>query len=503
MASDPQWKSGDHPTPEQLLLAREHELPKDEAEPILGHLHQCWQCRAEVERQKRGIETYLRFRETRLNPAVSPKSGGWMRMAARLRHHELSEPAPGTSRLHLPRRAWIAVPVAIAAAIVGAILLAPSHLTADVVLSRAEAVAGRGLPAPLVMVHRGQHLVPADDLILRQAHIDPSHPLSVHSFRTWRNSLKSRKDSVETTGREIRVETSTKEGAVALASLTVAQQDYQPRSKHVELRDGAVIDVEAVATPAAPDAVNPAPATAAGESPTLKHPLSAQELEAVEMDVRWELHKIDADLGEPLQIRASEDGIIVTGAVDDSARRDQITAALHALPHVSTRIALPAADANLLARAQPLNTSASTVSPLLASARDQFVSQALHLSRDLLRQSWALRRLADRFPPAIEAALPPETRNRLDSLVAAHARERIAAEQEAALLWKPYAELDASGSPAVAWQASAQSALQAAESFDHFTARLLTAGGDDGLSAADALRQLRQAFEAFPAKETR
>src|SRR6516162_5773079 len=96
MASELQWTAGDHPSPEQLLLAREDELPRAETEPILAHVHQCWECRARVERYQRAIGAYVEFRKLHMDPAAAPTPGAWLRMAARLRGVP-SEPAGGAA----------------------------------------------------------------------------------------------------------------------------------------------------------------------------------------------------------------------------------------------------------------------------------------------------------------------------------------------------------------------------------------------------------------------
>src|SRR5262249_45316817 len=50
MGAEGRWTPGQHPTPEELLLSREGQLPREEAEQVAAHLVQCWQCRAQVER---------------------------------------------------------------------------------------------------------------------------------------------------------------------------------------------------------------------------------------------------------------------------------------------------------------------------------------------------------------------------------------------------------------------------------------------------------------------
>jgi hypothetical protein len=310
---------------------------------------------------------------------------------------------------------------------------------------------------------------------------------------------------VTTAADEIRVETKTGEGTIALARLTVARADYRPHAKHVELRDGITIDVETVEGAPAPAGTTPevTARSSEGPAPAANSGANAEEREALEMEVRWALHRIDADLGEALEIEASGPNLVVGGTLDDLARRDQIVEALGGLPQVSVQLGVAAPDANALANAQPIEPSEPAASPLLAAqllkdlpdpgARRSFVSAALELSRNMLRHSWALRRLAQRYPSTAVSVLPAEVRVSLKRLVGAHEDAVRSAAREAASLWKPYVQLDTrAASLPMAWQGRSPAALQSAQGFDHLTVRLLAAGGNDGLGAADALRRLRE-----------
>jgi hypothetical protein len=133
-----------------------------------------------------------------------------------------------------------------------------------------------------------------------------------------------------------------------------------------------------------------------------------------------------------------------------------------------------------------------------AAARQEFVSHALHLSRDLLRHSWAVRGLADRYPQSVEQNLPRTARDRLQFIVADHQRRLRAAAEEAASLWKPYVDLTAPGAASgIPWQTAAPESPRSAESFDHLTIRLLTAGGDDIPSVEEAFRQMRRSYRTL------
>ena len=513
MASELHWTAGDHPSPEQLLLAREDELPRAEAEPILAHVHQCWECRARVERYQRAIGAYVEFRKLHMDPAAAPTPGAWLRMAARLRGVP-SEPAGGAAAVFrgIPRSVWFAFPAMAAAALALVLILSPARLTATVVFDRAmrAETTGQGhLTKRRVSVRRKGQLVAVDDVVLRTAYIDHAEPLSVRSFRRWHDGLRSKIDSVASAGDEIRVETRTEEGAISLARLMVARADYVPRAKHVELRDGVVIDVEAIeGASTAPEMTNEPIASPGPEKARASDSgIDRGQRESIEMEVRWALQRIDADLGEALTIQASGDELVVAGTLDDGARRDQIVTALAGLPHVSAHLRLADPSQTLPANAQPVApaepASKETGGPLLASqlrvnlpdpeSRREFVSAAIDVSGRMLRHAWALKRLAQRYTVTAESRLPAEVRGSLERLVLAHKKEAESAAREAATLWQPYAQLDGVASHSrTGWQQTSDEALRSAQAFDHLTARLLAATGNDGLTAAAALARLRE-----------
>lgn len=507
MAFESRWTAGTHPAPAELLLAWENELPREAAEPVLAHIQQCWECRARVERYSRGIDAYVEFRKLVLDPAVTPRPGGWLRLSARLRDAAGgAETRSEKSWRRIPRGLLLAFPAAAAAAIAIAVIVSPARLTASVVLERAMRAEAQETSAftRRILVRCGGRTIAADEDVLRAAHIDRSRPLSARSFRAWHDSLHSKQDRVTAAAGEIRMETTTPEGPITLARLVVARSDYRPRSEHVELRDGTTIDVEPEEGALQPAA--PVPSLRARKTEPPASAAGAGERDALEIEVRWALHNIGADLGEALRISPSGDKLAVTGTLDDPARRNRIAEALSAFPQVAVRLSVAASDAGAFAKAEPiapLSPSEASASPLLASrllkdlpdsaVRSAFVSSALGLSRDMLRNSWALRRLAERYPPKTESALPPQVRASLQQLVAAHQNALRSAAREAASVWQFYVQLDIrAAGPPTSWQAASRAALRSAQSSDHLTVRLLTAGGNDGLTAAEALDGLRQ-----------
>ena len=503
MADEVRWSAGSHPTPGELLLAGEDQLPREEAEPILAHVNQCWQCRTQVERYKRGIDAYVEYRKSELDPVLAPREQSWLRMSARLREADRKPPEqPAGGWRH---RRWYAMAAMAASAAIGALIFWPKPLTAEMVLDRAirAEADSKAASARHVVVRRAGRTVAADPHALAVAHIDPARPLSVRSFREWHDSLHQKRDQVTETRGEIELETSTDEGGVSAARLTVAESDYEPLAKHVELRDGTIIDVDTAAPAEAQASPENAPTAPENGAPP-KPELTAGEREAIELEVRWALHRADADLGEPLAIRPGTDGLVVSGTLDEAERRDRIAAALNGLAHVTTELKIASADTDMLAKAQPIQPG-DTSRPLLAAriekdlpeaeARRNFAAGGLQLSQDMLRHAWALRRLAERYSSAAEGRLEPAARVSLEQLARAHADAIRAAAGKAAEHWKPYVDFGAAPvGPRRSWQAASQALLESAQAFDHATVRLLAAGGSDGLTAAEALRQAGESY---------
>ncbi len=136
---------------------------------------------------------------------------------------------------------------------------------------------------------------------------------------------------------------------------------------------------------------------------------TVQARQAPEMEVRWALHRIQADLGEALTIRPKGEELAVRGTLDGAARRDEIVAALATLPRASVEVvaAEPGTDAPAGARPVDPGTPAMgrSAAPLLA----------LRLSEDL----------------------PAGVRRSLLGLVATHEEAVRSAAREASTLWKP------------------------------------------------------------------
>ncbi|MCI0420860.1 MAG: hypothetical protein L0312_16795, partial [Acidobacteria bacterium] len=201
------------------------------------------------------------------------------------------------------------------------------------------------------------------DLIYRSNHIDRRQPLSPATYDFWRRSIQPQSDKVVEVrltdgGRALALET-TATGPFATnqiikAELVVRAKDWHPveqrlrvqgenETKEYELTETTfqLVSLNAlspsifadVAPPPSPMAIPPVPIA------SRKPPPSATELTAAEVEAHYALHRLNACLGEPIEVlRDSSDEILVRGLADAEERKKELVAALERIPHVTVSI---------------------------------------------------------------------------------------------------------------------------------------------------------------------
>jgi hypothetical protein len=185
------------------------------------------------------------------------------------------------------------------------------------------------------------------------------------------------------------------------------------------------------------------------------------------------LHRLGADLGEPIEIAFGSNGTVeVGGASFTPARQAQLREALASEPKVLFRFTNPEANANAHKTTQaPIRFDAarSPLEPTLkdfASGRgglEPYANQVLDESDAVLERAHALGTLAERFPESRRWELHTAERATLDSLIETH---RAAFQEHGGRLVQLVAPvLKALGAPA---PTSSQSAgtLEAAQRMD-------------------------------------
>ncbi len=181
----------------------------------------------------------------------------------------------------------------------------------------------------------------------------------------------------------------------------------------------------------------------------LKRVPTQAELDAAEIEVRYALHRLGVCLGEPVRIERDTSRVRVRGVVDSAERRREIVVALAQVEDpglVEANIqtieealtggpnwAAPGetgqsaarkptiAESDLPLRNRFLEYFRQSGSSEPAAARlTAFVNSALDITAAALDQAWALRRLAERYPPDEVSRLNVQSRWLLEVMVRAH-----------------------------------------------------------------------------------
>lgn len=227
--------------------------------------------------------------------------------------------------------------------------------------------------------------------------------------------------------------------------------------------------------PGVPSRSTPAGTVFAHRSPVLSHshlgpnPLAV----ATEIEVHEVLHRLDACLGEEIEVSRVAEGWLVAGIVDSSMRVKEIEAALAQLPGVGPRLrsagelpvgrtperSTPAADTQHAAAPwmdAVLQRRFAALPELAAKEKARDVSEEViaHAER-VWRHGWALRRLTE---------LPAHRDPRLYGMVRDHLREleKSANRLHAAITGLPGPARESGGSRSKDWRTQTQRLFQLA-----------------------------------------
>jgi hypothetical protein len=242
-------------------------------------------------------------------------------------------------------------------------------------------------------------------------------------------------------------------------------------------------------------------------APTSPAPPPLSSLDDVEVDVRYRLHEIGADLGEPIEVVRDTSGQLVVRAWAVPRARKEI---LKQLLQDKTGVRLelePSAHTTFLTPAiltsEPTSPIADTVrrpdKERLAKwfgsskAQEDFTRSVLVNSTDLLAHLYALKQLDDRWPPESASLLSEESREKLATMILENARSAAQRCTELKLMVKPLLddfaatdEDDLAASATYDAQDPATGALESGKEVDRLLRSLLTTTAqtrslDDGL----------------------
>ena len=540
-----------HPTEEQLLRYADGELSSREASAVRSHLEACWQCRTEFAGMQKSIGECVNYRKSVLQTCLPAPPAPWCDMYGKFaeinrRERMFARRLSAALRFVFARpAAWVPAMATLLLAV--ALFLrfsqTPSAQAAEL-LRRAVAVETKAPAAQRIQIRTPRHRVTRTIAAARPAKVEPASadlaalqamfaaahyswedPLSARSFQAWREQLADKRDEVTAVrDREAperscyQIRTTTQSGELQEATLKLRMRDLHPFESTLQFRNQEWAEISELPGEAAPGpeamasvpryrAEPPAPRGAAKPA-DIPQPVTAGE----ELRVFAALHRLGADLGDPVEVTRSHDRILVSGVGLAPERRQEIQAALQPLASVIVRFSDPVAPPASPETAVTLPTAPSSASPFQARLEEQAGGRVAfeELSAKVLddfdkamSRVHALRRLARSFPQAVEAQLTPEERQLLRQLRADHAAEvtaRVGAVQRImAPMLVALGGVEPSASRLVRspgpWQAAAEEVFRAARGVETTLATIL-GGAAPPASAGDLpsgfLRDLAQ-----------
>jgi hypothetical protein len=452
-----------HPSEGDLLRFADGEVSRREAKRIQAHLAACWACRTALAELQETVGECVRYRQSVLHQALPDPPGPWFDIYRQFDQLDAAhEQRPWLQRLRESLRARIAQPrfwaPAVALLVIVFILVdqfrnAPAVQAAELLHRAAAAEESRSLVPRRIGIRTGTRrltrvigvqsvkVAPQDEQaaaelqrLFATANYNWDDPLSAASFASWRNSLAEKQDQVSTIGdSSYRIRTTTDSSELAAATLDLRIKDLQPVESTLRFRGGDFVELSeldaapTVEPPAAAASIPPPRAHAGKPAPEVARPATPGE----ELKVLAVLHRLGADLGEPVEVTRDGGQIVVTGVGVTPELSEQIQDELTGIPRVSVRLADPVSGP-----VQALDRSSQSVSlrPEIAQLHtrlesyfggraelEQFTDEVLRASDDLMSRVHALRRLAQRFPAEVESQLTAEDRQLLARLRREHA----------------------------------------------------------------------------------
>lgn len=416
-----------HLTDEALLLWLDGELSSKQLVEVDRHVQACWSCRSRRQAMEEGITDLVDYHTAVTAPYLPPPSDGREIFLARL-EKLASRTAPPASpiiwrsvmamvglRRFVQAHQLSCIACALVSLALGFVILSRKTsppASPDHVLQLARESENRSLKMDVdpvivqkVRISMGKasltrtlyrdvqhHRVagrtdvsaPAESRVkaaYSSSSLNWNSMLDTESYRRWRDRSHAVGERVVKIGDDrLRLETTSSEGPVRQAALTVRTVDYHPIAETFLLENHSQIEVAELSYAVVPFASLPRGTfEALVERPTLPLPAllrpqavfpSSNDLIRSEIVADFALHILGADLGEQIQVTArSQRNVLITGVVKDSERRQQLSAALRDIPHVrlNLRTVEEAAEESSLAQVPPTTLESSTPDVIVAA----------------------------------------------------------------------------------------------------------------------------------------
>jgi hypothetical protein len=448
------WASG-HPDDGVLLRYLDGELRGRETRRVRAHLEACWQCRSEREALEATVGDCVEYRRKAMAAGLPEPPRPWIDLYAAMNRQDARAEKVAIG----PGWRWAAAVVAagLALALVYRQFERPPAVEAAALLNRAEAAAeARPAEPHRVRIRAGRQefvrnsgVRPASRAaadkampagmknLFERAHYDAADPLSARAYAEWRDGAGEKRDRVVESAGLYEIRTVVFSGELAEASLTLRAADLEPVAGRLQFRDDNSLEFTRVSEPPAPAdgfavasheevPVRPSvPSRPAATSSRISASISD------ELEVLAALHKIGADLGDPVQVTLADGRVAVEGAGLAPDRQRQIHALLDAHPNVVVRFTEPAPGGGISPAGGDVAPTPLPPAPRLEARLEELAgghaqwedlsSRLLDANEAAMARAYALRGLAQRFPPAVATALSAAERHTLQALAAEHA----------------------------------------------------------------------------------
>lgn len=478
--------SANHINEETLLRYADGELPSQQLPQVRDHLSSCWHCRAALDELQQVITECARHHQTISDHFPSPPAPwcdirkGFAQVDAALGSRSFLEKTRqwfSAGFVSRPVR-WVPAVAGLAALalIVQQFINVPSAKAAEILRQAVTASESRpNLPRKIEIRARGRNLtrivaapLPVTNTaeaaafaevesLFKAAHYNWDDPLSARSFNDWRNTLHSKSDEVLTTGAGYEIRTTAENNEITLATLKLRQADMRAIESTLRFRNDDVVEIREIpqdpvlssvppAGMSSTRAASPGSAKLEGAPATTSTPASVYE----ELQVWASLHRIGADLGDPVEVSRDGQHIVVRGIGVPPALQARIRQEFAANSRVDIQFADPASS---LPATEPRRVNTPAANPELVKVQeqiaryiggrasfDQFTDGVLRESESLLSHAHALQRLAQHFPSESESQLSADQRHLLQSLCQDHAET----------LWQKIAVIQARMNPVLA-----------------------------------------------------
>jgi hypothetical protein len=512
-------KQEEHRNDELLLRLADGELEANEAELAQAHLKACWRCRTRFEDLQASIADYMRYHESMMKPLLPAPPQPWGSLRGRLRKIDADIAPPRRWRLMHTSPGWLAAAAAsvLAAAVVYRISREPVVSAAEILRKASGAETSPSARRRIQIKTRARTLVRARSLhgksltvasddgtadlqaLFAAANFSWEEPLSARSFEAWHGRLNDKVDAVgirddpASGGRLYEIRTATSASKLTEAELTVRAADWQPVHEILQFEAGERVEISEIEDAPAPSvaASRPAPEPTPDRSQISERTASAGD----ELRVIDALHRIGADLGEPIEVTRTKGSRVQVAAPGlDPGRKEQLRAILAGLPWVTLLFDEPHQTVSGAKEDQRRERRSSTapVSMLQlqlqsylgsAAALQKFTDGILDASDGAMARAHALRNLAERFPTDQELTLSTAERSLLLTLRREHASALKELAREMIQLVQPVLPIPEKSQPAVpradSWQEGTRDVLESTRQVDRLLNQMLAAGDND------------------------